>query len=69
MDVGDPSNWVRIADLFKDDMKSLKTLVTGYTYNDEETLASIKFINDNYNYVACPHTAIAWQALRDYQQE
>jgi threonine synthase len=69
MDVGDPSNWVRIADLFKDNMDELKDLVTGYRYDDEATLAAIKFINDNYNYVACPHTAIAWQALRDWQQD
>ncbi|TWJ02321.1 threonine synthase [Mucilaginibacter frigoritolerans] len=69
MDVGDPSNWVRIADLFKDDINDLKNLVTGYSYNDEQTLEAIKFINDDYNYVACPHTAIAWQALRDWQQD
>jgi len=69
MDVGDPSNWVRIADLFKEDMDIFKDLVSGYKYDDEQTLDAIKFINDNYNYVACPHTAIAWQALRDYQQD
>ncbi|WP_259066213.1 threonine synthase [Mucilaginibacter sp. X4EP1] len=69
MDVGDPSNWVRIADLFKADAEALKDLITGYSYNDEQTLEAIKFINDNYNYVACPHTAIAWQALRDWQQD
>jgi threonine synthase len=69
MDVGDPSNWVRIADLFKADPSALKNKVTGYSYNDEQTLDAIKFINDNYNYVACPHTAIAWQALRDWQQD
>ena len=69
MDVGDPSNWVRIADLFKADTSVLKSQVTGYSYNDEQTLDAIKFINDNYNYVACPHTAIAWQALRDWQQD
>src|SRR5471030_905736 len=69
MDVGDPSNWVRIADLFKNDMDVLKNLVTGYRYDDDQTLEAIKFIFDNYNYVACPHTAIAWQALRDYQQD
>jgi threonine synthase len=69
MDVGDPSNWVRIADLFKEDIGELKKLVNGYRYDDEETLEAIKFINDNYNYVACPHTAIAWQALRDWQQD
>ncbi len=69
MDVGDPSNWVRIADLFKNDMDELKELVTGYRYDDEDTLNAIKFINDDYNYVACPHTAIAWQALRDWHQD
>ena len=69
MDVGDPSNWVRIADMFKTDMGQLNELVDGYSYNDEETLEAIKFINDDYNYVACPHTAIAWQALRDWEQD
>jgi len=69
MDVGNPSNWVRIADLFKADANALTTLITGYSYNDEQTLEAIKFINDNYNYIACPHTAIAWQALRDWQQD
>jgi threonine synthase len=69
MDVGNPSNWVRIADMFNDDIEKLKSLVTGYSFNDEQTLEAIKFINDNYNYVACPHTAIAWQALRDWQQD
>jgi len=69
MDVGDPSNWVRIADMFKGEADALKELVTGYRYDDEETLEAIKFIHDNYNYIACPHTAIAWQALRDWQQD
>ncbi len=69
MDVGNPSNWVRIADLFKEDMEELKSLVTGYRYNDEETLNAIRFIYDNSHYVSCPHTAIAWQALKDWQQD
>src|SRR5476651_319916 len=64
MDVDDPSNWVRIADMFKGEMDALKTLVTGYSYDDEEALAAIKFVYDNYDYVVCPHTAIAWQALK-----
>lgn len=68
MDVGNPSNWVRIADLFKDDAEQLKTLVHGYSYTDEETSAAIQSIYDSYKYVACPHTAIAWRALKDYQE-
>ncbi|AMR31009.1 threonine synthase [Mucilaginibacter sp. PAMC 26640] len=69
MDVGNPSNWVRIADLFKEDPKDLKKLITGYTYSDEETVKAIQEVYDQYKYVVCPHTAIAWKALKAYQQE
>lgn len=69
MDVGNPSNWVRIQDMFKDDPEQLKNLVTGFRFDDEETLKAIEKIYSSYNYVACPHTAIAWQALKDWQQD
>jgi threonine synthase len=69
MDVGNPSNWVRIADMFKEDPSQLNQLVSGYSFNDDETLAAIKSIYQHDKYVACPHTAIAWQALKDYQQD
>jgi threonine synthase len=69
MDVGNPSNWVRIADLFKDDADKLTGLIKGYSYTDEETSAAIQSIYDAYKYVACPHTAIAWRALKDFQEE
>jgi threonine synthase len=69
MDVGNPSNWVRIADLFKEDMSQLNKLITGYSFDDEETLKAINAVYDHYQYVVCPHTAIAWQALKDYQQD
>jgi len=69
MDVGDPSNWVRIADMFKDSMDELKNLVTGFSYDDEQTLKAVEWVYDDYKYVVCPHTAIAWQALKDWQQD
>lgn len=69
MDVGNPSNWVRIQDMFKDDPEDLGRLVNGFSYTDEENLAAIERMFTNYNYVACPHTAIAWQALKDWQQD
>ena len=68
MDVGNPSNWVRIADMFKADPAELTKKVVGFSYTDEETLQAIEKIYSNYNYVVCPHTAIAWQALKDWQQ-
>jgi len=68
MDVGNPSNWVRIADMFKDDMDKLKTMITGFSYDDTETLTAIKEVDKEYNYVVCPHTAIAWRALKDWKK-
>jgi len=68
MDVGNPSNWVRIADMFKDNMDELKSIITGFSYDDEETLTAIKAVDKDYNYVVCPHTAIAWQALKDWKK-
>lgn len=69
MDVGAPSNWVRIMDLFEGDEQVLKKLVISKGYSDEETLQAIKDIYQQYNYVACPHTAIAWLALKGYQAQ
>ncbi len=69
MDVGNPSNWVRIAHLFKDDATGLSNVLTGYTYTDEQTREAIQQVFDNYNYVVCPHTAIAWRALKEWQQQ
>ncbi|WP_293302916.1 threonine synthase [Pedobacter sp. UBA4863] len=69
MDVGAPSNWVRIMDLFGGDTETLKKVVTAYRYNDEETLAGIKTIDEKYNYITCPHTAIAYLAADKYRNE
>jgi len=69
MDVGAPSNWVRIMDLFKNDVDALKKVVTSYRFNDEETLAGIKEIDAKFNYVACPHTAIAYLAVEKFRKE
>lgn len=69
MDVGNPSNWLRIADMFKDDMDKLSDIVTSFSYNDEQTLAAIEKIYSEDKYVACPHTAIAWRALKDWQSQ
>ena len=67
MDVGNPSNWVRIMDMFNEDAEELKKLVLGYSFTDEDTVQAIRQIFDVHEYVVCPHTAIAWLALKDYQ--
>ena len=69
MDVGAPSNWVRIMDLFDQGIDAIKKVVTAYRFTDDETLAGIKEINNKLNYVACPHTAIAYLAIEKYRNE
>ncbi|OON70873.1 threonine synthase [Hymenobacter sp. CRA2] len=68
MDVGNPSNWARIADLFRDDAARLSALVTGYSYSDDETRAAMQAAFDAHGYVLCPHTAIAWRAWQQWRQ-
>jgi len=64
MDVGAPSNWVRIMNLFDEDRSAIQELVKAYRFTDEETLTGIKEIFEQFNYVACPHTAIAYLATK-----
>jgi threonine synthase len=69
MDVGDPSNWVRIMDMFGGNRDLLKEVVTAYSYGDGETLEAIKQVYTESGYIMCPHTAIAWLALKNWMDE
>ncbi|AMQ01470.1 Threonine synthase [Pedobacter cryoconitis] len=69
MDVGAPSNWVRIMALFNEQRESVKEMVKSYRYTDEQTVQAIADIYRQFNYVACPHTAIAWLAIQEYQKQ
>ncbi|SFH31074.1 threonine synthase [Pedobacter insulae] len=66
MDVGAPSNWVRIMDMFHNDLALIKQLVRAYRFTDEETLQGMDEIYQQFNYLACPHTAIAYLALKAF---
>lgn len=69
MDVGAPSNWVRIMDLFKGERDQVKELLSSFSYSDEETVKGITAIYTAFDYIACPHTAIAWLAIQDYRKQ
>lgn len=69
MDVGNPSNWVRIQDLFDNELDQLRGIISSYTYTDAETKDAMRELFEKYNYVACPHTAIAYLAAKAYKTE
>src|SRR5690606_33084746 len=69
MDVGNPSNWVRIQDMFHNNLEELRAIISSYTYNDEETVKAMAGLYERYKYIACPHTAIAYLASNQYRQD
>ena len=66
MDVGDPSNFVRMLDLFGDSHKQMKEAITGYSFSDDETRATITRVFEETEYVLDPHGAVAYLGLEDY---
>jgi len=66
MDVGNPSNFPRLNDLLGN---RIKDYLKGYFYTDAQTREGVMEIYRKYNYVACPHTAIAYLGLEDYRKE
>ncbi|WP_207423971.1 threonine synthase [Desertivirga brevis] len=68
MDVGNPSNWVRIMTLFKNELEEVKKEVSAASYTDEQTRAAVMEVYEKYDYIVCPHTAIAWLAVEDYRR-
>jgi threonine synthase len=69
MDVGNPSNFVRILELFHQQFGDLKKVLSSYSITDEETKATIKAIKQSYNYLLDPHGAVGYFALQDYLKE
>jgi len=67
MDVGNPSNWIRILDLFGNESAGLKKMITPFSFTDGDTRRGIQELYDDYGYVACPHTAIAYLATEAYK--
>jgi len=66
MDVGDPSNFVRIMEIFHQQIDGLKQTLTGCTISDEETKATLKSVYQNHNYLLDPHGAVAYNALEQF---
>ena len=69
MDVGNPSNFVRIQEIYKNDFKTLKENMSSYSFTDEETKAAMKEIYEHYNYVADPHGAVGYLGAKAYLQK
>ncbi|MGB5818341.1 MAG: threonine synthase [Saonia sp.] len=68
MDVGDPSNFIRIRHLYQDDFSKLSQNLSSYSFTDDETKAAILNIYANSGYVPDPHGAVGYLGLKKYQE-
>lgn len=69
MDVGAPSNFIRIQEIYKNQFEVLKENLSSYSFTDEETKEAMLEIYNQYNYVADPHGAVGYLGCKSYLKE
>ena len=65
MDVGDPSNFARIYDLYGKSHERITSLISGATYTDEQIRQTMRACYEDTKYILDPHGACGYQALVD----
>ena len=66
MDVGNPSNFARIVDLYSYDLNNLTNHVFGFTFSDEKTRSIISEVYNRTGYIMDPHGAVGYLGLQEY---
>lgn len=65
MDVGDPSNFARVLDLYNCSHDAIKAEISGVSYSDEQIRNTVKDTFKRTGYLLDPHGACGYQALKD----
>jgi len=68
MDVGNPSNFIRVMELFNNNFEQVSNVISGYTISDEITKQTISEVYQQHNYILDPHGAVAYNAMEQYLQ-
>lgn len=69
MDVGNPSNFIRIQELFDNDLEQLKQHLSSYSFTDAQTKEAMKEIQAISAYVADPHGAVGYLGSKEYLKD
>ena len=69
MDVGAPSNLIRIQKLFNHDFHKMGKILSGFSYTDSETKKGLKKLHENALYIADPHGAVAYLGLTAFLEK
>jgi threonine synthase len=63
MDVGNPSNFIRILEIFHNNYPELKDKLSSYSISDAETISIIRKVYQQFNYLLDPHGAVGYLSL------
>lgn len=66
MDVGNPSNFIRILEIMQNNFNQLKNELSSYSYDDISTQAAITRVYNDYGYTLDPHGAVAFLAAEEF---
>lgn len=66
MDVGDPSNFARVIELFGKSVDNVRAEISSYSYTDEQIGATMAEVLKATGYELDPHGAVGYSALRDH---
>lgn len=66
MDVGNPSNFVRVLELFGNEFQSIKKSISSYSFSDDQTKAAIKKVYGKSGYLMDPHGAVGYLGLKAF---
>ena len=69
MDVGNPSNFARVLELFAHNHDRFRHGLRAYRVNEEQTIQTIQQVYEQHNYLLCPHTAVGWHVASAYAQQ
>lgn len=68
MDVGNPSNFARMQNLFDYDLETFRKKISAYSFTDEDTITAMQEVWSHHNYILEPHSAIAYLGLNQFQK-
>jgi threonine synthase len=69
MDVGNPSNFERLTEIFQGSREAMAAQIEGRAITDERTLATMRDIHSRYGVLVDPHTAVGYAAARDHLRD
>jgi len=69
MDVGDPSNFARMLDMYDNSCRKMREDLCGNSYDDDQTRAAIKSVYERYGYILDPHGAVGYLGLFNMMNE